>query len=456
MRAATIEQITGIVRGRLVGAGNLVSIRDVSTDTRTISPGSLFIAIKGDRYDGNRYLKEAADHGAVAAIISDESSESPAKLARIVVDDTRIALGQLAAWARQQLAGKVIAVAGSNGKTSTKYLIDSVLRSKLRGSMSPKSFNNDIGVPLTILPAKIDDEYLVLELGTNHPGEIANLTRIANPDIAVITNCGAEHLEFLGDLTGVRRENASILQGLRPNGALIVNGDDEDLLKLVSAFGSSIVRFGFGDGSNLIARGIRCEHNGTQFTLAGSSQTVSVPMIGKHAALNALATIAVARRMGMRDADIFAALATASSPDMRMQLADVNGVSLLNDAYNANPNSMRAALETMIALPARGRRIAILGDMRELGPSSEKYHRELGKLVVEAKIDRLACVGTDAKWIAEAANENGMASESITRFIDAASASKAIPGWLNQGDLVLLKASRSVQLETVAKAIAAR
>jgi UDP-N-acetylmuramoyl-tripeptide--D-alanyl-D-alanine ligase len=276
---------------------------------------------------------------------------------------------------------------------------------------------------------------------------------MAQPDIAVITNCGAEHLEGLDDLMGVRRENASIISGLNPKGLLVVNGDDPELLNAVNAYRGKRITFGFSHSNDLFANDIHCDEHGTRFSLNNSRREVYVPMLGRHTAANALAAIAVARRMGLSEEDIIESLADARGPEMRLQLQEVGGISLLNDAYNANPNSMRAALETIAALEPQGRRIAVIGEMRELGQSSDRYHREIGQFAATCKLDLLGCVGAQGELIAEAAERSGMAKGAIRSFADAAAAAAEVPGWLRAGDLVLLKASRSIHLELVAQAI---
>ena len=232
MKPLTIRQIRQAVGGKALSPipADAPPVQAVCTDTRRMDSGSLFIAIRGDHHNAHDFLPQAAGGGAVAALVEAPPQQTLANVLLIQVPDTRAAMGKLATYVRKQMRSKVIAVAGSNGKTSTKHLIDAALCAKLRGSISPKSYNNDIGVPLTIFPADPMQDYLVLEMGTNHHGEIRRLTEMALPDIAVITNCGADHLEFLGDLMGVRRENASIIQGLSPRGLLVVNGDDPDLI----------------------------------------------------------------------------------------------------------------------------------------------------------------------------------------------------------------------------------
>ena len=463
MKPLTVQEIRQAVGGRALTAipADAPAITAVCTDTRRMEPGSLFIAINGPRYNAHDYLPEAAKGGAIAALVEDPSTSAPCRrayaslpnLLLIGVGNTRQAMGKLATYVRRQLRSKVIAVAGSNGKTTTKYLIHEVLERKFRGSISPKSYNNDIGVPLAIFPADPLQDYLVLEIGTNHPGEVAALSEMAAPDIAVITSIGAEHLEGLGDLAGVRREEASILKGLKPGGTLVVNGDDPQLLELVSAYPGQKITFGFSQRNELFATDVQCDENGVRFNLNGSRRQVFVPMLGRHTATNALAAIAVARKMTVTEETIIESLAEAHGPEMRLQLQKVNGVTLLNDAYNANPGSMKAALETVCALPARGRRVAVVGDMRELGKETERYHREAGEMVSACKLDVLVCVGKNAKLIAEAAQEAGMSRSAVRRFADAPAAAKGLPRWLKRGDLVLLKASRGIELEAVVRAI---
>jgi UDP-N-acetylmuramoyl-tripeptide--D-alanyl-D-alanine ligase len=428
------------------------TIHQVSTDSRINTPNSLFIALKGETHDGHTKLAEAHSNGALAAVVEHLPSSIP-NLPLIQVPNTRIAMGQLATHARKQLTGTVIAIGGSNGKTSTKYLLHSVLKTQLKGSISPKSFNNDIGVPLAIFPAKESDDYLVLEIGTNHPGEVKSLSELAQPDVAIITSIGAEHLEGLGDLEGVRREEAAIIAGLKPTGTLIVNGDDEKLLALVSAFPGTTITFGLKDHNNLRATNIDCTETGVAFTLNDCNKRIFIPQLGKHVASNALAVIAAARHMSMKDEAIIAALSRAHAPEMRLQIEKVQGLTLINDAYNANPASTRAALETLAALPAEKRRIAVLGDMRELGPQTDHYHKETGTFAAHSNLDVLICVGPNAKLIAQAAQEAGMPSQNIHQFPDSPAAVRSVPRTLRKGDLVLFKASRTVQLETVVNAV---
>lgn len=455
MKPLTLQEIRQAVGGRSATPldADAPIIRAVCTDTRAMQPQSLFVAIRGDTHDGHKYLATAQAGGAVAAIVENLPSEPISQLHYIVVPDTRVALGRLGTLVRRQFRGKVIAVAGSNGKTGTKYLIQAVLSSKLKGSASPKSFNNEIGVPLTILPADPGWDYLVLEMGTNHHGEILRLTEMALPDIAVITNCGAEHLEGLTDLAGVIRENASIIHGLKPNGLLVVNGDDPALLEAVSGYRGKRVTFGHSSSCDLFAADILTDFDGLRFRLNNSRLEVFVPLLGRHNAINALAAIAVGKAMRLDEPTIVASLATAKGPDMRLQLHRLDRLTLINDAYNANPSSMWAALQTLADLPTSGRRVAILGDMRELGVHSESYHRQTGRQCAELGLDLLIGVGNHAQWIIEGAAQAGAWRERLVHFPDSASAAYGIDPLLQNEDLVLLKGSRGIHLERVAQAI---
>ncbi len=470
--------------GGTTGAASGLSIRFVRTDSRAVQPGDLFVALRGERFDAHDFLADVAAKGAAAAVVERDVPDAPLPVIR--VEDCRVALGQLARLVRHSFGGKVIAVAGSNGKTGTKRLIDAALRGRLTGTISPASFNNDIGVPLSIFPAGPADDYLVLEMGTNHPGEIAPLSMIGEPDIAVITNCGPEHLEGLIDLAGVRRENAQITAGLRAGGLLIVNGDDPALLDAVSGWTGRRVTFGLGVGFDYRAVDVRAGAAGVRFRVefgsseppprlaaplaghgvgetrpasgaaqrrgsaegetAAESMEVFVPLVGEHHAVNALAAVAVGRELGLINADLAAGLGTATGAGRRSELRQIGPITLLDDCYNANPASMAAALRTLAALPTGGRRVAVLGEMRELGEGAAGFHREVGRQA--AFVDELVCVGEMARHIAAG---SGLAAVRVVP--DARGAAEEVIPLLRAGDLVLLKGSRGVGLEVVAAAV---
>ena len=320
--------------------------------------------------------------------------------------------------------------------------------------MSPKSFNNDIGVPLAIFPADPMQDYLVLEIGTNHLGEVKHLSEMASPDIAVITNVGAEHLEGLGDIDGVRREEASIITGLNPKGCLIVNGDDAPLLSLVSQYKGQRITFGLNPSNDLFATEIDCEADGVLFQSEWQRPPERVCADARKAqCLQRAGRDRGRAKMGLAEEAIIESLAHAHGPDMRLQLSHSNGVTILNDAYNANPNSTRAAIETLVSLPSRGRRVAIVGDMLELGAHSDRYHDEIGEMIGQTRLDLLVCVGKNAQRIASSAKAAGLDGARVVVYPDAETAARGFVRRVRSSDLVLLKGSRSIGLEAVAKAI---
>jgi len=359
----------------------------------------------------------------------------------IQVADTRKALGQLANHVRRGFTRtKVLAIAGSNGKTTTKNLLHSVLSTKLKGTASPKSFNNDIGVPATLLPVKADDDYVIVEIGTNHPGEVEALSRMAEPDCAVIVSIGEEHLEFFKNLDGVRRENAQIVAGLRNGGPLIVTGDDPTLCEHLPRDRTTTL-FGFGDNNAFRATDVHVDAEGTTFGF--ESRSWRVPLLGAHFAACGLAVIAVARWMGLSDADIQRGFDRAAPSEMRMQPKQIGSITLLNDAYNANPTSMRAALQTAQQIAPPRRLVLVLGQMGELGETSPTAHADV---FAEARqMDALLITVGDAF----------KPHRSDRWFPDSTTATKEISTLLRPGDVVLLKGSRSTRLEKIAGAIEA-
>lgn len=431
-------------------------VEGVSTDTRAIKPGQAFLALRGERFDAHDFLDSAIGAGAALLIIDaagalpDALLRSPTGPSVLKVADTRRALGQLAAAYRKSLEGtKVIAVVGSNGKTTVTKLIHGVLSARLRGSCSPKSFNNDVGVPLTILGAKPGDQYLVCEVGSNHPGETARLARIVQPDIAVVTSIGRDHMEFFASLDEVAREHAAIFTDLRPGGLAIVPQGEallSDFLKPVA----NVVTFGTSAAADLRASAIEHTAQGVRFTLNERS-VFDLPLLGEHNAMNALGAIAVARRLGLDDASIAKGLASARAPDMRLNRRTVRGADLLIDCYNANPDSLLAAARTFAAISRSAtRRVLILGDMLEMGRHSDAAHRETGEAIAQGPAAELVItVGPASLHLAQALQSAWPESRfMIFSELDDASAEK-IAAAIKPGDSVLLKGSRGIRLERI-------
>lgn len=433
----------------------------VSTDTRTIKPGQVFIAIVGDQFDGHTKLADAAAAGCPLAIIDSpaRAGSLPAGLGILQVrDNTRRALSRLAAAYRRTLDGtKVIAVAGSNGKTTTVRLIDAVLGTTMKGTASVKSFNNDIGVPLTILRATPGDGYLICEVGTNAPTEIARLSEVVSPDLAVIVSIGREHLEKLGSLAGVAREEASVLEFVRPGGAGVYNADAPELAAAIAALPPdhrprTMIGFGHSTGADIRVAEVSQDWDGLRFTL-NDRASFRLGLLGAHNASNAAAAVAVGRRLNIPDDRIAAGLASATGPDMRLERLTIGGIRILNDAYNANPDSMRAGLETHRQVRAAGRKVVVLGDMLELGDHTESEHRGIGDLLrTRPDLGWIVLVGPSMRSAAEA-----LPADRVLWLpeLDESHAAEAAAG-LQDGDLVFVKGSRRMKLERLIDAIRAR
>lgn len=451
----TLQTIAQATQARLLGIGD-ITVMEVCDNSQKARPGALFIALRGEKHDAHDYIPQAIENCAAAVLADREEKIRDCAVPVLLVPDTRKALGQLGHFVRQKLRGRVIAIGGSNGKTTTKHLVGSVLSAQFKGTQSPKSFNNDIGVPLTLLGAGQNDHYVVLELGTNHPGELGPLSRMAEPQIAAITSIGPEHLEGFGDMDGVRCEEAALVDGLRPDGLLIANGDDPKLLELIRPRVRKLITFGFDPSNDLVVTSIHATLDGICFCISGSNLEFSLPLPGRHNASNALVAIAIGREFGMSDTATRDALATCSRPEMRMQLIRAGGVTILNDAYNANAASTLAALQTIAEAEVTGRRIAVLGEMRELGNWSREYHEQVGRAAATSKLDYLVCVAGEARSIAEAAIAAGLPSDAVCYAANSAAAAELVPQLVRPGDTVLLKASRGVKLELVADALAGK
>ncbi|CAN5797924.1 UDP-N-acetylmuramoyl-tripeptide--D-alanyl-D-alanine ligase [soil metagenome] len=465
-----------------------VFVNVVSTDTRTLAPGALFIALKGETFDGHDHLAAAALAGAAAVLVEREPDGGTlamleaANCAVLRVVDTRRALGALAAAYRRTLTRtRVIAVCGSNGKTTTVRMLESVLGQCLRGTASVKSFNNDVGVPLTILRARPDDEFLICEVGTNAPREIATLGAIVRPDIAVITSIGREHLQGLGSLEGVAAEEAAILAAVRPGGLAIVTADSPELERVIERLAATggladtaLSRFGFAEGADLrvTAHAPDPGAGGIRFTLQGREPgdaplLLTVPLAGAHNASNAAAAVLAAWALNLSNDHIARGLAAVSGADMRWQRTQVRGLTVINDAYNANPDSMIAGLRTFADLTLTGRRVLILGEMFELGAASEEGHRAVGREVAllfapsrpphashaESEHIHLITIGPMARWIAAEAGR-ALPANALLSFesLDAPTLT-AITALLKSVDTVLLKGSRRAGLERILGAL---
>jgi UDP-N-acetylmuramoyl-tripeptide--D-alanyl-D-alanine ligase len=449
----------GACAGELVRGDAATVFRRVCSDTRQVQAGDLFFAIKGERFDGHDFLAEAAAKGAVAAVV--EKDRVPATLpacAVVAVANARQALGRLAAAYRREFDLPVVAVGGSNGKTTTKELIAAVLREELPTLWSEASFNNDIGVPATLLRLDRTHRAAVVEVGTNHPGELAPLVRMAQPRLGVITSIGREHLEFFGDVAGVAAEEGWLAELLPAEGKLFLCGDSEWAERLAQRTRAAVVRVGFDAGNDWRIRAVRLDERGSRFQVdaprAEWGGEYEINLLGRHQVVNALFAIAVGQELGVSRAAAQRGLAACRPAKMRLQVWDANGVSVLDDAYNANADSMLAALQVLKDLPCKGRRVAVLGDMAELGAHSEAAHEEVGRRAAENGVHQLFAVGKMAPAMARSARAAG-----LTRVIELADvdvACGALKSFLKPGDVVLLKASRAMRLEQIAAVLKAQ
>ena len=437
------------------GSGD-ASIRRVCSDSRQAQAGDLFFAIKGERFDGHDFVNEVAARGVAAVLVERKKSLLPLPdCAVLAVEDTRVALGRLAAAYRRQFDLPMIAVGGSNGKTTVKELVASVLRQKLPTLWSEASFNNDIGVPLTLLRLDKSHRAAVLEAGTNHPGELAPLVKMIQPKYGVLTNIGREHLEFFGDVAGVAQEEGWLAELVPAEGRLFVNGDNEWTEPVARRTRATVVRVGLGEKNDWRAKGIRLDKHGATFRVeapkTGFDGEYRVNLLGRHQVVNALFAVAVSEELGLDRPAVRDGLADCQPAKMRMQFWEAGGVRVLDDAYNANADSMVAARETLCALPLQGRREAVLGDMTELGAQSEAAHAEVGRHAAELGIGQLFAVGRMAPVVAAAAREAGLSR--VIEFADVEAAKHAVKNFLKAGDVVLLKASRASRLERIAETL---
>ncbi len=454
-----IEQIRSVAGAKWLQKSDRPAIvKGVGIDSREDLTHKAFIAIKGETHDGHDHLAQAAQKGSPLLIVEAATAAKiklPPNVAVMQVENARKALGKIAHAHRLSLRGtKVIGVVGSSGKTTTKRLIHGVLSVAMHGSASPKSFNNDIGVPLTLLAAKSNDKHLVVEIGTNAPGEIADLSEMAAPDIAVITMVGREHLEGLGTVEDVAREEAAVLDALPNDGIAIINADCP-LLRPHFKRCKTRILFGENDDANLrlTDRALdpeRADH--WRFEVNGRVW-FSLALPGRHNAMNALAALAVGRRMGLDDETIRAGLLTVRPDAMRMMTQIVGGVTFHNDAYNANPDSVAAALETFAEVSVGApRRVVLLGDMLELGDQAIALHREVGdhlsRIHARCRLDHVVFVGelmTHAadRFRAAAGSDHVSCARNID---DAIAMARRI---IRPDDAVLVKASRGIALERV-------
>src|SRR5437764_35282 len=381
MNPLSILQIIELAGAKLEQGDGQSSVERISTDSRTIKKGEMFVALHGENFDGHKLVEAAAKAGAASAIVDlNWKGKVPAKFAIIRAQDTLIAYQNIAANYRKSLPLKVLAITGSNGKTSTKDFAASVLGRKFRVTKTQGNFNNHVGLPRTILEATSNDNIAVWEIGMNHPGEVAPLAKIAAPDAAIITNVGVAHIEFMGSREAIAQEKGMLAEAVGSAGTVILNADDPFSDGIGKRTRARVVFAGINDGT-LRATEIEQSSGGSEFTIFEGAHRcrahLSVP--GLHMVQNALLAVAAGRVFGIPLEECAIGLTTAPLIKARLQIKEINGVQFLDDSYNANPDSMKAALRTLVELHADGKKIAVLGEMRELGPETERGHQEVGQ-----------------------------------------------------------------------------
>jgi UDP-N-acetylmuramoyl-tripeptide--D-alanyl-D-alanine ligase len=446
MEPKSLRQIA-VATGGVVQGNEETIVTSVGTDSRSSMPQELFVALRGERFDGHEFIEAARQRGAGAALVENVRSEWR-NFPQIQVADSLQALQRLARTYRAELSLRVVGITGSNGKTSTKEMVAAVLGEKYAVTKTEGNLNNHIGVPLSILRANSNHQVAIWEFGMNHVGELAPLVEMAKPDYGVITNIGVAHIEFLGSRAAIAREKASLADHIPATGAVVLNADDEFSAWIAARCSARTIMTGIDRGV-IQARHIVHQVNGEEFLLADESGETPayLPVPGEHMIKNALQAVAIGRALGLSLAQCAAGLAETSLPGGRFRIEKLGQVLVINDAYNANPDSVIAALRTVARLPVKGRRIAALGYMGELGEQSLSSHERVGSAAAENGFDFLIAVGERAKPIASASFKAGL--DQTRTVATQTEAADALADFLEPGDLLLVKGSRSAAMDRI-------
>jgi UDP-N-acetylmuramoyl-tripeptide--D-alanyl-D-alanine ligase len=455
----TLTAVAAATGGRVVSGASDLRVSGVTIDSRRAEPGQLFVAIKGPRFDGHDFLAQAASSGAVAALVH-QDVQAPAGLGLVRVAETTRGLADLARHARAQARVPIVCITGSAGKTTTKDMTAALLSTRGPVLKTEGNLNNQYGLPLMLLRLRPEHSAAVLELGMSAAGELRELSAIARPDVAVITLVAPVHLEFFDSVDAIAAAKAEILEGLVPDGAAVLNGDDARVKRIGEAHrarGGRVVWFGRDRAYDVSAENWKGTVHGMRFTLriGGEAADVALPLPGPHFLSNFLAAAAVAHESGIGIDTIAAAATTLKAASHRGEVLSLGqGITVLDDCYNSNPTAVEAAV-TALGMAARGRRVAFLGDMLELGPTGPELHRQTGEKV-GGRLDLVAAVGALAPEFLEGARRAGLAPSALVAFPDSAAAAAAAPDLVRPGDAVLVKGSRGVRMETIVEALRTR
>ncbi len=452
MDPVPLETLKRWCDGALVSGNPAQTASAICTDSRALKPGDLFFALRGERFDGHAFVSEAVRRGALGAVVEGDVGAVPEGFALLRVTQVLDALQKIAGHYRQTLPLKVVAITGSNGKTSTKDLAAAILRERFRCIKTAGNLNNHIGVPLTLLQASAQDEAGVFEIGMNHPGEIAPLAALVRPDVAVITNIGVAHIEYMGSRGAIALEKGALAEALPVDGVLVLGAEGEFSKALAARTQARTVLCGFDDG-RVRATGLEQDFAGTRFLLHADGQTapVSLPVPGAHMVSNALLAVGAALSLGLTIAECARGLGKLELTKGRLEQKEARGIRVLDDTYNANPDSMVAALQTLVQVPSCGRRMAVLGRMGELGAESEQGHRRVGEAAGELGVDVLIAVGDEAAVTAQAARRRGV--KTVLEVPSTEAAILTLRELACSGDVVLVKGSRSARMERVVEGL---
>jgi UDP-N-acetylmuramoyl-tripeptide--D-alanyl-D-alanine ligase len=455
MNAFRIQDVIDATGAVLLRGNASRLVHGVSTDTRAMANGELFFALSGPTFDGNKFAREAIERGASGVVI--EAAEAAPAMARelprdtpvLVHRSTRVALADLATWYRRALSARVVGITGSCGKTTTKNVLVELLASRWRTIGSPNSFNNDIGVPHTLFLADADTEALVVEIGTNHPGEIANLCRIARPDAGIITTIGASHLEGLGSIEGVAKEKSALAASIPEHGFCVLNADSTWTKWIRKETHAEVISFSIDGEGDLNATDVWFHSGGTTFRLDG--EEVTSPLLGLHNVQNLLAALAACRGLGLSLSDVLPSVSRLRAGRGRLDRIQCGRFTLIDDSYNANPESARASVRVLSGLHGHRRRVLVLGDMLELGAEAGELHYQIGMEAAKSGLDMLVLVGSLTRAAAAGALEGGLPNERVIHLEDTDEAITRVPALIESGDVVLVKGSRRTGLDRLVK-----
>ncbi len=447
MKSLTLHDIVTATGGTLLSGDGNQTVSAICTDTRKLIPGSLFVPIVGETFDGHNFIQNALESTCAASLTAKQEVKTDKGL--ILVPDTRRALGDIAAFYKKQFHIPFVAITGSVGKTTVKELTNAVLSTKFNVLKNEGNFNNDIGLPLTLFRLESEHEVAITEMGMSDFGEIDYLAGIVKPNIGIVTNIGLSHIEHLGSQENIYKAKAELFSHIDANGTVILNGDDPILMLHKDEIAQKTVTVGLSAGSDLTATDI-CTHNDSlSFTAVYGEKKVPVALSfpGEHNVINALLACAVGLALGISLEDAARGLTDYVPKDRRMQLIECGGMTIINDCYNAAPASMEAGIRVLAGFD--GRKIAVLGDIKELGDFAENSHRFVGAVAATEGIDLLFTFGENAKWIAESAMLNGMSADSVFAFTDMELLLSSLKDIVKKGDTILVKASRAMRLERV-------